>query len=297
MEAATAPAPAEAQTATPPATQPRKELFKWSSWVHVGEGAEECEHRTDGACKDEDHFHAWVRLPNPYQRKDILEKARAARARRMRTLRDEDSDARAIIEDDLAAIRASGARDILIDEMIYAQAQEVWVEATREVMDYDATGVESDEETDSDGEPPKKYDLIGQDAQELERLEALPEEERGEDYPTLKARVDEYKAEVTAARERIEGLRRETLEQKSWDDLIDMVRQERMENAAAEAFLEANQLWTFFACTYKAPKVEQRVFKDYTAMKLGTPDDVIAALGKTFNDLESRLSRGAVGNS
>jgi hypothetical protein len=85
-----------------------------------------------------DHFHAWVRLPNPYQRKDILEKARAARARRMRTLRDPDSDARAIIEDDLAAIRESGAKDILIDEMIYAQAQEFLVEATREVMDYDA---------------------------------------------------------------------------------------------------------------------------------------------------------------
>jgi hypothetical protein len=301
MEAATAPAPADkAQDSQPQpaATQPRKRLFEWSQWVHVGQGADECEHRTDGACKDEDHFHAWVRLPNPYQRKDILEKARAARARRMRTLRDPDSDARAIIEDDLDAIRASDAKDILVDEMMNAQFQEILVDATREVMDYDATGVEAkDSEGGEDGDEPKKYALIGQDIEELNRLESLPEEERGEDYLTLKKRVDEYRADVRRVQEQISGQRRETLVSKSWDDLIEMVRQERMENSSAEAFLEANQLWQMFACTYKAPKVEQRVFRDFTSMKLNTPDEVLDTLVMTFNDLESRLSRGAAGNS
>src|SRR3954467_14400079 len=150
MEAATAPAPADTAANTTPetkptaATQPRKELFRWSDWVHVGDGAEECLHRTDGACKNEDHFHAWIRLPNPYQRKDILEKARAARARRMRTLRDTESDARAVIDDDLDTIRQDGDKGILVDELIYARSQEIAFEATREVMDYDATGVEAD---------------------------------------------------------------------------------------------------------------------------------------------------------
>lgn len=298
MEAATlTPAAVEQPTTEPAAAQPRKSLFKWSEWVHVGDGAEECEKRTSG-CTDPNHFHAWVRLPNPYQARDILEKARAARARRMRTLRDPDSDARAVLEDDLDAIRASNAKEILIDEMLAAQAQEILVEATREVMDYDAEPTEeSDDEGEGDGETPKKYGLIDQDMEELARLEALPEDERGEDYDTLRKRVEQYRADVNAAEERITAPRRQVLQEKSWDELIDMVRKERMEEDASNAYLTAFQLWQWFACTFKAPKAEVRVFDDFTRMRLHTPTDVMEALRLTFNDLESRMSRSRAGNS
>jgi hypothetical protein len=304
MEAATVPTAVETEgpqetSEKAAAGQPRKELFKWSSWLHVGDGAADCAHAEDGKCQDDTHFHAWCRLPNPYQTRDILEKARAARARRMRTLRDPDSDARAILEDDMAAIRDSGAREILVNEILYAMRQEFLVDATREVMDYDKpeSEVEQDEEEGKDGEPPKLYELIDQDLEELERLEALPEDQRGEDYDSLSRHVDGYREAVGKIESELKEKRRETLMQKDWDELIDLVRKERMDNSSAEAYLNAYQLWQWFACTYKRRGTDERVFKDFTQMKLNTPNDVIDALRATFHDLESRLSRGQSGNS
>jgi hypothetical protein len=306
MEAATVPTAVETegpQETSPDqekaaAAQPRKELFKWSSWLHVGDGSADCPHAEDGKCQNAEHFHAWCRLPNPYQTRDILEKARAARARKMRTLREPDSDARAILEDDLAAIRDSDARDILINEIVATMAQEILVDATREVMDYDKPEgqVEEDEEGE-DGEPPKLYALIDQDMEELARLEALPEDQRGEDFDSLSRHVDGYREHVGKVEEELKAKRRETLEQKSWDELIEIVRKERMDNSAAEAYLNAYQLWQWFACTYKRRGHDERVFKDFNQMKLNTPTDVIEALRETFNDLESRLSRSRSGNS
>jgi hypothetical protein len=64
------------------AEKSHERLFKWSQWVHVGAWAQECEKRLTGDCTDEEHFHAWIRLPNPFQIRDITAKARAARARK-----------------------------------------------------------------------------------------------------------------------------------------------------------------------------------------------------------------------
>src|SRR5262245_8571172 len=68
------------------------ELFKFSAWVHIGVGADECEHAQTGNCADPGHFHAWCRLPNQFQHQDIRERALAAKARRIRQLRDPATD-------------------------------------------------------------------------------------------------------------------------------------------------------------------------------------------------------------
>lgn len=297
MEAATVPAAVETPEVAA-AAQPRKELFKWSASLNVGDGSEDCAHALDGKCQESGHFHAWCRLPNPYQARDIVEKARAARARRMRTLRDEESDARAILEDDLAAIRDSGAREILVDEILMSMAQEITVEATRDVMDYDKPESELEEdEQGEDGEPPKQYALIDQDFEELERLRGVPEDQRGQDFEKLESHVANYRQAVAKAEEEIRTPRRETLMAKNWDELIDIVRKDRMDESAAEAYLNAFQLWQWFACTYKRRGNDERVFKDFNQMRLNTSTDVIEALRMTFNDLESRLARSRAGNS
>ena len=82
------------------ATRSTAGLFQWSDYVHVGRGAEDCEHGQDGLCKDPEHFHAWVCLPNTFQIRDITDKARASKARKVRSLRDTDSDAHEVIEGD-----------------------------------------------------------------------------------------------------------------------------------------------------------------------------------------------------
>jgi REP element-mobilizing transposase RayT len=47
--------------------------------------------RATGKCTDPDHFHAWIRLPNQFQIRDIAEKAKAAQARKKRMLRDQQT--------------------------------------------------------------------------------------------------------------------------------------------------------------------------------------------------------------
>jgi predicted nucleic acid-binding protein len=141
------------------------------------------------------------------------------------------------------------------------------------------------------------YARIDQDMEELDRLDKLPEDQRGEDYEVLSRYVDGYRQAVGKVEDELRAKRRETLEQKDMDELVDIVRKERMDNNSAEAYLNAYQLWQWFACTYKRRGHDERVFKDFNQMKLNTPTDVIEALRETFNDLESRLSRGAAGNS
>jgi hypothetical protein len=77
-------ATAEDQKGPRDALKTTGELFRYSSWVHIGGGAEDCEEAETGTCADPLHFHAWCRLPNQLQHADIRERALASKARRIR---------------------------------------------------------------------------------------------------------------------------------------------------------------------------------------------------------------------
>src|ERR1700726_392288 len=89
-----------------PAQAEAAKMFRYSSYLHVGPGAEECGHREDGECTDPTHFHAWCRLPNKFQHRDLYTKAQAAKARRLRLLNQPDSDASEVLESELDGLRA-----------------------------------------------------------------------------------------------------------------------------------------------------------------------------------------------
>lgn len=276
------------------------ELFRWNSFVHVGDGAEECEHRLDGKCQVEQHFHAWVRTPNPYQIRDINEKAKAAQARRIRALKDDSSDAHVILEADLDELREAaegGALDTLVEEIIEQDRPGNFSRAVADVRDLDDESWEPDEDGPDDQTPPKRFENIAQDQEEYGRLVRLPEDERGEDFPELQRTVAAFQEAVEAAYDEIVNPRREMLRQRSVDELIDMVRRDRREGDAAEVYLHTYHAWQTFVCTFK-PRLngvpKERVFTDFIAMKQDTPDTVIAALRKTFERLERGVARGTM---
>jgi hypothetical protein len=88
------------------ATRSPNQLFRYSAWVHVGDGAQDCATAEIG-CTDPGHFHAWCRLPNQLQHEDIRERALAAKARRIRQMRDPEADAHEILELDMAELETS----------------------------------------------------------------------------------------------------------------------------------------------------------------------------------------------
>jgi hypothetical protein len=226
----------------------QKELFKWSTYVHVGVGAEGCANGENGKCKDPD----------------------------------------------LDQLRDPALKGVLIDEIVDRDFQEIYVEAVKEVDDQDANIPELEDEDDPDAPPVKKWATIDQDREEYQRLNALPEDERGEEFAEIEQRVADYSREIDEARERIMRQKREPLESREIDDLIDIVRRDRIDTQAAEAYLHAFNTWHWFACTYKPVekgRPTERVFKDYNQMRFEADREVIEALQTTFNDLESRLAR------
>lgn len=312
-------APEEAVEATPEvpandspsvAEMDREELFKWNTWVHVGDGAETCpltaateqpDYRIGleiPACTDSGHFHAWLRLPNPLQRRDLVDKARAGRARKSRELRDPQSDAAIIIEDELEAIRAVGDTETLISEVIERHFQEDLAEATNEVMD-----IESDDtaEEDVQGETPMRYEHIDQDMEELRRQEDLPEEQRDSGFAKLREHVGSYHEAIEAALKNIQERRREALRERGMDALMEMVKTDRIELVCTEHYIHTYNSWQWYTCTYK-PKASgtpnQRVWGDIQDMTLNASPEAIAAVKATFDILDRQLvnsSRG--GNS
>lgn len=289
----------EQQTPTGPvadAVKTQEQRFKWRSWVHYPEGASQCEHATDGKCRDEEHFHALCRLPNPYQVRDITEKASAARARRLRMLRDPDSDPRVILEEELARLYTV-PKDILVDELIDRNFSEDYSRALTEV---EAIEVEdyTPEGDDEDGQVPKLYANIDQDREEYLRQRELPEEKREDDYAELEATYERYSRDVQEAMERVQKPARDHLLSLDIAELVDQVRKERIVQQGTEAYLHTYMTWQMFACTYKGTAKgmpNERAWTSVEQMKFAEESPVILLVKQAFEDLENQLARNRLG--
>lgn len=300
------------------AEKPRPSLFAYSQWVHVGAGAEECEQRFTGKCQDDDHFHAWCRLANPFQVQDCMEKAAAAKARRVRMYRDPESDAHAILQDHLDSLSAAveqaeankpeSAPDdwmnvplrLLVDDIIDQDFQEDYSRAVAEVDAEEDT----DGEAAEDGTPPKRWAHIDQDREEYDRQKELPEDQRADDYDALETTVAGYGRAIEAAMDSMQAPRREALMARPLDELLDIVRRHEVEKKAAEAYLQHFNLWQMYVCTYKPAGVKdggkpvmpkQRYFPSIELLKFDTSTEVVRALQRTFGDLERNQARDRQG--
>lgn len=254
-------------------------LLRFSDEVHVGVGAEECEHSRDGSCENPDHFHAFIRLPNELQRKSLIEKAEAAKARRMRQLRDPESDIATILDSEMEELARNSDHEALVDEVVGFDFVKDHISAMREVME--------DEE----------YQHIEDDRERLRALSAMPDDERPEDeFRELEKHVLAYTEAVGEARERIQKPLRDAMLDKGVEELLELVRAERERSIAREAGEDAYSEWEWFIGTLKTrvpTKVtapQQRVWATVDDMR-AAPDEVIAALQAAYRDIEAAAGR------
>jgi hypothetical protein len=213
--------------------------------------------------------------------------------------RDPESDVSVILQDDLEEIRESGAREILVDEILDRDFTEVYTQAVREVDDIEDDTAEADD----DGKQPKLYANIDQDREEYERQSALPEDKRGDDFPELEKTMASHAEAIEAAMKAIQEPRRQTLMEKPWDDLLEVVKRHRIEEAAGQAYLTAFNLWQTYVCTYRpaglkgdkpvTPKT--RYFKNMEELRFETPTEVVRALQETFQSLEREQAKDRLG--
>ena len=264
------------------ATRSAEELFQWSTYVHVGAGAVECEHGEDGTCKDPKHFHAWLCLPNTFQMRDIGEKAQAARARKRRALRDPEADSYAVLEDLLADLRRE-QMDALVESADTANVAKRLAEIVE--------GIKDDE----------RFEHQEQDAEEFRRLEALPEEERdAEEFERLQAQMNDYAKQVEEIVGEHERREREALRNDP-DRAVDIERQTRIDNISREVYLHTYYTWAIYIGT-RVPITDgfpaQRKFRHPEDLKIAPPE-VVLALREAIGRLEDKTTvrSDAAGNS
>jgi hypothetical protein len=292
-ESATQEAPAVAEEA--PAVESKadraevEKLFRFSGFVHVGPGAADCEDGEDGSCGDPLHFHAWCRLPNKFQMQAIRTKAQAAKARCIRRLKDPESDANAILEGDLEAIREAG-KEALVEEVLSRTYWRDHLAAMKELVEEDES----------------PFATIEEDQARFKELTAMPEDERPTDeYDELVRHLDKWNEEVDRVRGERQRPQRESLEAQTEDELLDLIRNERIKAEADQEYMTVYSAEEWATCTLKPRPQEkgapnEKVFGSSDHMKQEAPE-VIAALEAMFSELEGEFAtRAAVraeGNS
>lgn len=281
--------PPQAET-SPAEKQGLTEMWAFSRYVHVGPGAEDCEEGMDGSCANPLHFHAWCRLPNPFQNASIREKALAAKARKERQLYDPETDAYAILENEMDRLRRVGeagerGKQALIEDLL---SQTLWKDsltAMRELGEED------------------EWKTIGEDRERFQVLNSMPASDRpADEYGELERHLSAYEEALNARREEEQKPQREALEAKSVEELIVQVRDSRVESEANEDFMRVFSLWEWYTGTMKCRDPErgfptERVFGDVNHLQNAAPE-VIEALEAAFTELETAMgSKNALGNS
>lgn len=267
------------------------QLFKYSDFIHVGEGSAECEHRVDGKCDNPDHFHCWIRLPNKFQVVQMKEKGQAARARVMRQARDPESDRFAIVENEIAEAINQG-EEAMVAELTGREAYKHENAAMRELV----------EEEDS------PYVTIEEDQVRWNFLNQLTPEKREEDavedeFQELSRHLSKWNTAVSERFEILAQPERESLSGRTKDELAEMMRDIVINDQADQIFMRVYTKWQMVVCVLqprgdKTPK--DRVFSNMVELE-GAAPEVIAAVEVSFKTLElefaNRTHLRAEGNS
>lgn len=276
------------------ASQPK--MFRYSAYLHVGPGADQCEHREDGECVDPEHFHAWCRLPNKFQHRDLYTKATAAKARRLRQLQDESSDAREVLESEIDAFRGDAHIETIIDDLLKAEWAADYVNAVKEVGERE------------------EYEHISADRErfvELGETEAeKPADEQSEEFLELTRHIAAWSKAIADELGNLQEPKRQAMRDMGREQLIDQLRQRRMGQVADQLYLHVYNQWEWFICTMQVKKntATGRPFERYW-QQMGTIEDpepgsmwsespeVIDALQVAYDELERALQAGVQGNS
>lgn len=288
------------ETESPQATTPARrgdarKLFKYSTYVHVGEGAEECEHAVDGACEDESHFHAWCRLPNSVQQEDIRRKALAAKARTIRGYKDKDADATVTLDNELAQIEDPAFIDMLVDDLIARDFVDDYTDAQRDVIDADES----------------PFEHIAQDRERFAELGGadVAREDMTDEHRQLNDHINAYIEAVQDRLREIQKPKREELADRGIEKLVRLVRAKRVEQDGDQAFIATYNRWMWYVGTYTTelhPKLKRPHIPTWE--EIGSPErpvansmfaaapEVLDALREAFNGLQLAFTQGSSGN-
>lgn len=273
---------------SPAERQSHEAIFQHSTFVHVGPGANACgdvdEESFVSNCGNPLHFHSWIHTPNQFQHNSIRTKAQAAKARKLRALRDPNSDSATVLDGELDEARHHGATELLVEEIVQKEYVKDYWKAMREVQE------------------DEQFEHYEDDRDRFLALESKsPEDRDEEEFERLSDHLAAYADKVKETIEFIQKPLRESLSDKTIDQLIEIVREDRIQAEAQQEFEDTYSLWEWYIGCLKlrnkpAPgHPNERVFGDIEQVK-AAPPEVITALSMAFTELDAEAGR-ALGNS
>lgn len=252
------------------ATRPTSELFKWSEWVHIGVEPEGCDHATDGKCTNEDHFHAWVCVANSFQIRDIADKARAAKARKARALRDPATDSYEVLEADLYELQHD-RYDQLVEGIARANVEKRLPEIVNDLREQE------------------RFEHQAQDAEEFNRLRELPEEERdAEEFERLQAQMTMYGEELQKVIDAQVEREQQVLRSRPPEEVVEVERRARIDAIATDTYLHTYYTWATYVGTRIKRGSPVRKFERPEDLR-NAPPEVTLTLRDTLRSLEQRM--------
>lgn len=274
-------------------------LFHWQTWVHVGPGAATCPDVDEGEgrndCSNPTHFHGWCHVPNQIEHERCQEKAAAAKARRMRLLRDANSDAYEVLEAELSDLERAGDRikEDLVAELTARDTNVEYREALRDIVDLE-------EGEDAEGETLRPFEHVYDDQRRFNALTKMPEDERDADeFASLERHLRRFIDLVKDRHaERMEPLLA-AMRERPVNELVELIRQDRIKAASEDAFMRTYSRNEWALCTLRHPGGE-RLFADVAALEKpgAIAPEVYTALDEAYLELERAQNEALMaGNS
>lgn len=231
---------------------------------------------------DANGVRAFIHLPNQFQFDDIRRKALAAKARRVRQLRDPEADAFIILDEEMDRLRRHGEVETLVEEIARKDWWKDHLEAVADVREEE------------------RFAHIEDDEQRHLTLRALPEDERpADEYAELERTVAAYDEAVVTKRNERQEPRKEALGGLHIDDLVERVRDMRVEGESDTVFNLTFTKYQIASCALKVDEdgkpTRERYFANVEAVE-GADPVTIDTLTAAFTELEQQFGRGLGGN-
>jgi hypothetical protein len=267
-------------------------MYRFSSFVHVGPGAADCAEGENGACSDPLHFHAWCRLPNKFQHKDIRDKGLAAKARRIRALNDPEADAYLVLESELSEFTADRFEEV-VNELVAREWAQDYTDAIADVSEQE------------------EFAHIDQDRERYQRFidegeGDKPEDEQSDEFRELHRHVTRYLEAIKGAVTERQEPRREAIRALGFEQALRNLREMRVERIGDQTFIHTYNEWMWFIGTLRPAEgtAFERVWgaignadENKQGTMWGSAPEVIEAVERTFTELDREMQRAIQGNS
>lgn len=237
------------------------------------------------ATVDGEPFEAFIRLPNPWQHRKVQDHAAAGRARMVMQLKDKDSDAYAIIEEQLLEL-VDMSDDDIIEYLLAKHTPEAVYKAQIELMNL--------EDVDANGKKFHPWDTI-LEHQERYALLIERDETEGDEFKKLEAHLISYaEALQEKAQEHLEP-KEAVYAAMDREGLIERVRRSLCHARATDEFINVYNQWQIFYGTRKIDNPNQGYFPSFSEL-MDANSGVVELLTDEFARLDA-LKAGELGKS